>query len=76
MACVREGTGSEGKSSRFAIAGKTGTAEMPEQVNKTVGWFIGYAPAAAPRYSICVMMRQGRGSDAARIAREVLEELL
>jgi cell division protein FtsI/penicillin-binding protein 2 len=76
IACVIEGTGKEAKTAKFSMAGKTGTAMMPEGVQQTVGWFIGYAPASAPKYSICVMVRKGRGSDAARIAREALEELL
>jgi penicillin-binding protein 2 len=76
IACVAEGTGKEAKTPKFSMAGKTGTAMMPEAVQQTVGWFIGYAPASAPKYSICVMVRKGRGSDAARIAREALEELL
>jgi cell division protein FtsI/penicillin-binding protein 2 len=58
------------------MAGKTGTAGMPEELNATIGWFIGYAPASAPKYAICVMARRSRGSDAARIARLTLEELL
>jgi penicillin-binding protein 2 len=76
IACVAEGTGKNAKTAKFSMAGKTGTAMMPEALQQTVGWFIGYAPASAPKYSICVMVRKGRGSDAARIAREALEELL
>jgi penicillin-binding protein 2 len=76
IACIAEGTGKNAKTPKFSMAGKTGTAMMPEAVQQTVGWFIGYAPASAPKYSICVMVRRARGSDAARIAREALEEVL
>jgi cell division protein FtsI/penicillin-binding protein 2 len=76
IACVAEGTGKDAKTPKFSMAGKTGTTMMPEAVQQTVGWFIGYAPASAPKYSICVMVRKARGSDAARIAREALEEVL
>jgi penicillin-binding protein 2 len=74
--CIREGTGRNAMSRTIAMAGKTGTAELPGTVSRTVGWFIGFAPADAPKYAVCVMVRRARGSDAAVIARDVLKEIL
>jgi penicillin-binding protein 2 len=74
--CVNDGTASGARSSRTVIAGKTGTADLPGISGQTVGWFIGFAPAESPRYAVCVMLKRGRGSDAAAIARKVLEKLL
>jgi beta-lactamase class D len=74
--CTRTGTGRAAWSRRFVVAGKTGTAPIDGIPNRTVGWFIGYAPAARPKYAVSVLLRGGKGSDAALVARRVLEELL
>jgi len=55
------------------IAGKTGTAASRES-RGTHGFFVGYAPAEAPEIAIVVYLAQGRGSDAAAVARIVLAE--
>jgi cell division protein FtsI/penicillin-binding protein 2 len=72
--CVRIGTARSAWSSRIAIAGKTGTIERG--AGRHAGWFIGFAPIERPRYAIVVLDRSGMGSDAASIAREILEGLL
>jgi len=53
------------------VAGKTGTAG-PETGGQSHGWFVGLAPANAPRAVIAVYLPAGRGRDAARVAAEVL----
>jgi len=55
------------------IAGKTGTAASRES-NWTHGFFVGYAPAETPEIAIVVYLAQGRGTDAAAVARTVLAE--
>jgi peptidoglycan glycosyltransferase len=53
------------------VAGKTGTAADPGQV-QTHGWFVGYAPADAPQVVIIVKLENARGADAAKAAAEIL----
>jgi len=53
------------------VAGKTGTAS-PESGGRTHGWFVGLAPAPAPRVVVAVYLPAGRGSDAAQVAARVL----
>ena len=74
--CIRNGTGREAASARFSMGGKTGTSLDTDRPNGTAGWFIGFAPFDEPRYAIVVLDRRGRGLDAARLARQVLEGLL
>lgn len=74
--CTHKGTGKGAWNRRFAIAGKTGTSEIPGRSDITVGWFIGYAPIEQPRYAIVVMQRRARGAEAAIVARKALEELM
>jgi cell division protein FtsI/penicillin-binding protein 2 len=54
-----------------AIAGKTGTASGAAGT-QTHGWFVGLAPAGRPRAVIAVYLPAGRGTDAARVAAELL----
>lgn len=54
-----------------AVAGKTGTASATDSV-RTHGWFVGVAPADAPRVALVVYQPVGRGADAAHIAAGVL----
>jgi cell division protein FtsI/penicillin-binding protein 2 len=53
------------------VAGKTGTASA-ETGGRTHGWFLGLAPANAPQAVIAVYLPAGHGSDAARVAAELL----
>jgi peptidoglycan glycosyltransferase len=39
-------------------AGKSGTAEV-DDTNRPHSWFIGFAPAEAPRIAIAVLVQQG-----------------
>src|SRR5258708_35097886 len=80
-----------GKDRRYAIAGKTGTAQVytvgqnARYNEKTVAerlrdhaWFIGFAPAEAPRIAVCVLVENGGfgASAAAPIARRVMDAYL
>jgi len=56
---------------KVSVAGKTGTAEG-ETSHRTHGWFVGLAPASNPSVVVVVFTPSGRGSDAARIAGELL----
>jgi peptidoglycan glycosyltransferase len=58
------------------VAGKTGTAEIGDGTSHS--WFIGFAPADAPRIAIAVIMEhQGSGSDfATPAAQQVLRAAL
>ena len=54
----------------FDVAGKTGTANSATS-SFTHGWFAGYAPAEQPEIALVIYLEQGRGSDAATLARAV-----
>jgi peptidoglycan glycosyltransferase len=58
------------------VAGKTGTAEVGDGTSHA--WFIGFAPADAPRIAVAVIMEhQGAGSDfAAPAAQRVMRTAL
>src|SRR5206468_11272642 len=58
------------------VGGKTGTAEVGDGTSHS--WFIGFAPADAPRIAVAVVMEhQGSGSDfATPAAQQVLRAAL
>ena len=58
------------------VAGKTGTAQVYGKDD--YAWFVGYAPAAKPKYCVVVVVEQGGhgGSVAAPAARDILAKLL
>lgn len=69
----------------FTVAGKTGTAQVRKDGQPTtLAWFVGFAPAEAPRIAVVVMVegvpaedtRYGGGATAAPIAREVFAKYL
>jgi cell division protein FtsI/penicillin-binding protein 2 len=55
---VTEGTGQGLKDAKWKLAGKSGTAQTQngkeEKVNQ---WFIGYGPAASPKYAVSVVIK-------------------
>lgn len=53
------------------VAGKTGTASS-QMGGQTHGWFVGLAPADAPRVVIAIYLPAARGADAARLAASLL----
>jgi peptidoglycan glycosyltransferase len=75
---VEEGTGTAARLQGISVAGKTGTAEIPGATENQV-WFIGFAPANAPKIAVAVTIErtQGEGGTvAAPVAKQVLEALL
>jgi peptidoglycan glycosyltransferase len=81
IAVVQGGTGTRAQIPGVTVAGKTGTAQNAG-VNPHA-WFIGFAPAEAPRIAIAVIVENGGGEDnatggkvAAPIARAVIEAAL
>ncbi len=77
---VGEGTGTAAALAGIDVAGKTGTAERDIAANVTQPWFIGFAPAGAPRVAVAVTIERTvggfGGTDAAPIAAAVMESLL
>jgi peptidoglycan glycosyltransferase len=79
---VRRGTGTAAGVPGYTVAGKTGTAEAPG--GPPHAWFIGFAPAEAPRFAIAVIVERGGdlgdeatgGRVAAPVAGKVLAKLL
>ena len=75
---VNEGTGTAAALEGIDVAGKTGTAEV-DNATSNQAWFIGFAPVRNPRMAVAVTIErtQGQGgTDAAPIAKQVLQELL
>jgi peptidoglycan glycosyltransferase len=75
---VEEGTGTAAALSGIDVAGKTGTAEV-DNATSNQAWFIAFAPVDDPQVAIAVTIErtQGQGgTEAAPIAKTVLEELL
>ena len=60
---------------RFAVAGKTGTADLPPKA--PFAWFASFAPVEKPRYVVVAMVEQGGhgGQSAAPVARTLYEKL-
>jgi peptidoglycan glycosyltransferase len=79
---VDEGTGTPAQlGSGISFAGKTGTASIgPSGANETQPWFIGFAPAQAPKVAIAVTIEKTQGGFggqvAAPIAKAVVQTLL
>jgi penicillin-binding protein A len=79
---VDEGTGTPAQlGSGIAFAGKTGTASIgPAGLGETQPWFIGFAPAQAPKVAIAVTIEKTQGGFggqvAAPIAKAVVQTLL
>ncbi len=77
---VREGTGTAAALEGIDVAGKTGTAEIIATRDVNQPWFIGFAPQRAPKVAIAVTIERSQGgqggTEAAPIAKRVLQELL
>ena len=79
---VDEGTGTPAQlGSGIPFAGKTGTASVgPMGAGETQPWFIGFAPATAPKVAIAVDIEKTAGEYggqvAAPIAKQVVQTLL
>jgi len=68
-----EGTARLLRPLNLSIAGKTGTAQTSGRPH---GWFVGFFPANAPKYTICVFLENGGSSyEALKVAYYFLEKL-
>ena len=77
---VNFGTGTNAKSEKVSIAGKTGSAETGWQTEDgymVQGWFVGFFPYENPKYAIAVMCENGRQGNktCAPIFKEIAEEI-
>lgn len=84
---VEEGTGKKAAIAGFKVAGKTGTAQIPDPVNggyysdRYIASFIGFAPADDPKFVLVVVVEAPKrmthgGSVAAPIFRQIAEKVL
>lgn len=79
-----EGTGTAAAIPGFLICGKTGTAQVQDEHNHTIGhnfWFASFAPFENPRYAVVVMVQMpgehgSGGIVCAPIAHDIYEEIL
>jgi peptidoglycan glycosyltransferase len=55
---VQRGTGTRARIPGITVAGKTGTAQTTPNAAPHA-WFIGFAPAEAPRYAVAVLVEHG-----------------
>ncbi len=86
VSVVERGHGGQAKVKGYKIAGKTGTAQVPDPQGgyasgKNIGSFIGFAPADNPRFVVLAKIDEPKGvnwaeSTAAPIVGEVLQNLL
>lgn len=77
VAVVAEGTGKNARISGIRVAGKTGTAE--NATGESHAWFIGFAPADAPKVAVAIILEtEGRsgGIAAAPVARQIMTQAL
>ena len=75
---VESGTGTAAQIPGVRVAGKTGTAETGREERNDV-WFVGFAPADAPRVAVAVALSDQSGTGgaiAAPLARAIIETLL
>jgi penicillin-binding protein 2 len=79
-----DGTGTKARVEGLRICGKTGTAQVMDEHNRTVGetvWFASFAPYENPRYAVVIMVETGAnegsgGGTCAPIAANVYRALL
>lgn len=75
---VEEGTGQAAAIHGVVVAGKTGTAQLSEK-GKSNAWFVGFAPADAPKIAVAVLVEQSTGTGgrvAAPIAKKVMQAVV
>lgn len=72
---VSRGTAAGAQIQGLTIAGKTGTAQVDGQQDNA--WFVGYAPADAPKIVVAIIIEEGlHGSSAAKVATKLMERYL
>ncbi len=75
ISVVEEGTARVARLGALHLAGKTGTAQSTQGASH--GWFIGFAPAEAPRVVVGAILEHGlHGTTAAPIVARVVERYL
>lgn len=75
---VNNGTGTALKGASWQLAGKSGTAQVPEAGTDLYNqWFIGYGPVETPRYAVAVvsLKQKASGSEAVMLFRQVMDAL-
>jgi cell division protein FtsI/penicillin-binding protein 2 len=76
---VEHGYGKEGRIPGYYIAGKTGTAEVPEggdySLNRTIQTFVAFAPAFNPKFLILVKLDNPKASTAEYSAAPIFKEM-
>ncbi|QWU17706.1 Cell division protein FtsI/penicillin-binding protein 2 [Paenibacillus sophorae] len=76
---VTEGTGQSLRGARWALAGKSGTAQtMVKGASRNNQWFIGFGPAVQPKYAVAVLVKNaapGSPHTATRLFGEVMDLL-
>jgi len=78
LSVVDNGSGRAAQIPGVQVAGKTGTAQVREDVPDH-NWFIGFAPADDPKIAVAVFVANGGGTGgdvSAPIARQVLQAYL
>ncbi|SEP12841.1 peptidoglycan D,D-transpeptidase FtsI family protein [Trujillonella endophytica] len=78
VSVVAEGSGRAARIPGIEVAGKTGTAQVSEDVADHT-WFIGFAPADDPQIAVAVFVANGGGTGgdvSAPIARSVMQAYL
>jgi peptidoglycan glycosyltransferase len=78
LSVVQNGTGRAARIDGVEVAGKTGTAQVSDEVADH-NWFIGFAPADDPQIAVAVFVANGGGTGgdvSAPIARQVLQAYL
>jgi penicillin-binding protein A len=75
LSVVENGSGRAARISGVEVAGKTGTAQVSDEVADHT-WFMGFAPADDPQIAVAVFVANGGGTGGERsapIARQVIE---
>ncbi len=73
-----EGVGREAYVPGFGSAGKTGSAQLGDNMTAVNAWFSGFVPLHNSQYIITVLVRDGEsgGKTAAPLFREIAEEIM
>ncbi|MCX7661089.1 MAG: penicillin-binding transpeptidase domain-containing protein, partial [Candidatus Omnitrophica bacterium] len=69
-----DGTASFLSELSISVAGKTGTAQVPQ--GEPHGWFVGFFPYENPKYVICIILENaGAGYFSAQLAKEIIKKM-
>lgn len=73
---ITEGTGRSMRSSKWELAGKSGTAQVIKSGKKlNQQWFIGYGPVSEPQYAVAVLV-QNRPAGSHHLAADVFRRVM